>query len=217
MTEPIKSLSQLGRNMNFEIKYPFPKRAEIYKVDLSDMGVGTIHIMQKARPAIIIQNDKGNEFSSTVIVALMSSNVDKVYPMQFKFSLNGTESLILFEQIMVLDKNRLLEKLGELTKEQMLEADKKLMYSLELNQFSLENVKDIDVHSMNLTRTREAKYYTFGIDIIFEGDIRKEIIIKLDKLKEFDNSIDENIEFDDLKKKLDCIKGLNFLVKNNDI
>jgi mRNA interferase MazF len=217
LSTPIKTLSDLGKNMNFEVKYTEPKRGEIYQVDLNNMSIGTVHILGKSRPGIIIQNDKGCQFSPTVIIALISSNISKIYPMQYKFNLNNTDSVIMFEQIMTLDKNRLVEKLGELTKEQMIEADKKLMFSLELNQFGLENVLDIDVHTMNLTKTKEGSFYNFGIDLLFEGNLKKEIIIKLDKLKQFDKSIDENIEFLDLKKRLDCCRGLNYLVKNGEM
>lgn len=137
--------------------------------------------------------------------------------MQYQFNLNGNDSVIMFEQIMTLDKNRLIEKVGELLPKQMIEAEEKLMNSLELNKFSLSNVIDIDVINMNQTKTREGKYYSFTVEILFTNNIKQEVIIKLEKLIEFDKSINEDIDFDELKDKLDCCKGLNWLVNNNSI
>jgi Growth inhibitor len=217
MEKSIKSLAELGSKMNFEVKYPEPKRGEIYMTDLVDMSTGTVHIMTKSRPSCIISNDIGNIYSGTVIVAFLTTTSKKVYPMQYPLILNGTDSVIMFEQIMTIDKNRLIEKMGQLTPKQMSEAEDKLMSSLQLNKFSLSNVKDIEVVNMNLTKTREGKYYSFTIEILFNNDTKQEIIIKLERLKEYDKTITEDTEFDDLKKKLDCCKGLNWLVNNNEL
>lgn len=73
----IKSLSELGSKMNFEVKYPQPRRGEFYKVDLSDMAIGTVHIISKARPAIILSNNVGNLYSDTVIVSFLTTTAKK--------------------------------------------------------------------------------------------------------------------------------------------
>ncbi len=214
----INNFQELGKAMSFDSNYIEPKRGEIYYVDLSDMGVGTIHIAQKKRPALIIQNDVGNKFSSTVIVALITSSIPKkLYPMQFPFILNEKSSIIMFEQIMTLDKNRLDDKIGELTYDQMRIAEEKLMYSLQLNKFSLENIKGIEVISQNTTKSKSGTYVNFDIELDFEGQPKQKVNIRLDKLKEFDSTIEVDIEFDTLQEKLDCIKGLHWLVTNNQI
>jgi mRNA interferase MazF len=217
MATSITNFQDLGRQLEFETEFTEPKRGEIYLVDLSDMALGTIHIMQKTRPALIIQNDKGNSAASTVIIAFLSTTQKKSYPMHYKFLLNGSESNILFEQLMTIDKTRLIKKVGELTYKQMQEAEEKLMFSLQLNKFTLSNIKDIEVINQQQTKTRECTYISFTINIIFSNDERQSIIIKLEKLQEYDNSIHSDIEFDELKKKLDCCRGLNWLVNNNEL
>lgn len=211
----INNLGELGKHFQFEEEQKNPKRGEIYYVDLADMAVGTIHIAQKSRPALIIQNDKGNLYGNTVIVAFLTTVFKKDYPMHYDISLNGKQSIIQFEQIMTLDKNRLGDKVGELTFEQMQEADEVLMYSLQLNRFSLYNVKDIDVIAQNTTKSRTGTNVNFDINIMFAPGEAVKVNILLSKLQEFDNSITADIDFDELKHKLDCCKGLNWLVKNN--
>lgn len=215
----INNFQSLGKAMGYELNNFEPKRGEIYYVDLSDMGVGTIHITQKKRPALIIQNNIGNKYSTTIIVALITSSIQKKdYPMHYSFNLNDKSSIIMFEQIMTLDKNRIIdEKIGELTPRQMSEADNVLMYSLQLNRLSLQNVQDIDIISQNTTKSKQGTFVSFDIDIIFTSGEKQQVNILLNKLKEFDNSIDSEIDFDDLKKKLDNCKGLNWLVNNNAI
>lgn len=78
------------------------------------------------RPVIIIQNDVGNKFSPTVIVLPITKEIKKenlpTHCILRKSNTNGLEfdSMVLAEQIRVIDKSRLLDKIGYLdnTKEQ---------------------------------------------------------------------------------------------------
>lgn len=78
------------------------------------------------RPVIIIQNDVGNKFSPTVIVLPITKEIKKenlpTHCILHKSNTNGLEfdSMVLAEQIRVIDKSRLLDKIGYLdnTKEQ---------------------------------------------------------------------------------------------------
>jgi mRNA interferase MazF len=193
------------------------KRGEIYYVDLEDTAYGTRYLQTKTRPALIIQNDIGNDRSATVIVALITSKFKKPYPFQYRFTLDGRESVLLGEQLMTLDKFRVLEKFGELSYQQMQEAEKAIMYSLQLNRLSLENVQDINVTSMITEKTRTQTTIYFTIIINFTNNQYKEIKVSLNKLQTYDSTITQNIDFDELKKKLDCCRGLNWLTNNNEI
>ena len=190
------------------------KRGEIYYVDLDDIGYTNKHISSKSRPALIIQNDRGNSVSQTLIVALITSADKKDYPFQYKFSLNGRQSIIMLEQIFSLDKFRVTDKYGELTPVQMREVEKRIMYSLELNKFSLDNVKDIDVLSVVEKKTKISTTVYFEFTIIFTDNQNQILNISLDKLKLFDKSITKETDFSTLKKTFDCCKGLNWLVNN---
>lgn len=72
------------------------------------------------RPVIIIQNDVGNKYSPTVIVLPITSEIKKenmpTHCILHKTDRNGLEmdSMVLAEQIRVIDKSRLLDKIGYL-------------------------------------------------------------------------------------------------------
>lgn len=72
------------------------------------------------RPVIIIQNDVGNKYSPTVIVLPITSEIKKenlpTHCVLHKTDRNGleTDSMVLAEQIRVIDKSRLLDKIGYL-------------------------------------------------------------------------------------------------------
>jgi mRNA interferase MazF len=87
------------------------------------------------RPALIIQNDVGNEVSPVTIVAAISS-VTKTYPInvEIKPSESGLEkdSVVKLNQIRTIDKKRLIKKLGRLDSSKMKAVSSALMLSLGL-------------------------------------------------------------------------------------
>lgn len=97
------------------------KRGDVYWADLnpffgSEQG-GT-------RPVLVLQNDAGNFFSPTLIVAPMSSQVDKRTDLPTHIVLEQVRgldgpSLIMLEQLKTIDKRRVRSYAGKLTKEQM--------------------------------------------------------------------------------------------------
>jgi len=110
----------------------FPKRGEVYLVTF-DPTVGSE--IQKTRPALVLQNDIGNEFSSVTIVAAMTSaQSGKVYPTQVPIvppegGLHAP-SLVLLNQIRTIDKCRLGTKLGRLKPATIRKVDAALLLSL---------------------------------------------------------------------------------------
>lgn len=84
------------------------------------------------RPAVVISNDTGNKFSSTIIVALISSKVKKMNPThtQVKGTNLHTESIVLCEQLRTIDKKRIRQQIGKLKASEMIEVDKKIKLSL---------------------------------------------------------------------------------------
>ena len=91
---------------------------DIYYANLSK---NTVHSEQGGiRPVIIIQNDTGNKYSPTVIVLPITSEIKKenlpTHCILHKTHKNGLEmdSMVLAEQIRVVDKSRLLDKIGYL-------------------------------------------------------------------------------------------------------
>ena len=110
----------------------FPKRGEVWLVNWNP-GRGSEQ--QGKRPALVIQNDIGNEKGTTTIVAAISSSV-RAFPMNVQVDPpdGGLElpSMVKTSQILTVDKKRLEKRLGQLGREKMREVDKAVKLSLDL-------------------------------------------------------------------------------------
>ncbi len=88
------------------------------------------------RPAVIVQNNVGNRYGSTVIIVVVTTAVSKIYP--FLVSLDAgeggleRESAVNAAQILTVDKSRLVKKIGALSPEKMDEVNHVLKISLGL-------------------------------------------------------------------------------------
>ncbi|GKX68050.1 type II toxin-antitoxin system PemK/MazF family toxin [Inconstantimicrobium mannanitabidum] len=110
------------------------KRGDIFYADLSPV-VGSEQ--GGIRPVIIIQNNIGNRYSPTVIVAAITSQINKAkLPTHVEISSEeyglNRDSVVLLEQIRTIDKKRLKEKIGHMTDSDMKKVDKSLLISLGL-------------------------------------------------------------------------------------
>lgn len=112
---------------------PHPKRGDVYLVNL-DPTVGSE--IKKTRPAVIIQNNVGNQYSSVTIIAPITSGSDAVYPVEVKIKAPegglDNNSLALLNQIRTIDRLRLVKKLGQLSQDTMLKINKAILISLDL-------------------------------------------------------------------------------------
>ena len=83
------------------------RRGEVYYADLSPV-VGSEQ--GGIRPVVVVQNDKGNRYSKTIIVAPISKKMSKPpIPTHVIFSDDSLSyvSMILCEQLRTIDKKRL--------------------------------------------------------------------------------------------------------------
>ena len=107
-------------------------RGEVYYADLS----GAIGSEQSGvRPVLILQNEKGNRFSKTVIVAPISSQLDKPpLPTHVKIPniLLERTSMILLEQLRTIDKQRMGQWICSLDEELMDRVNEALKVSLDI-------------------------------------------------------------------------------------
>lgn len=115
------------------------KRGEIYLANLND-AYGSEQA--RVRPVVIIQNNLGNKHSPTTIVACLSSKVNtKAHlPTHYLIRYNKDlkyQSIVMLEQIKVIDKSRLLKKITKLDKRQMAAIDYKIKTSLALHNHGL--------------------------------------------------------------------------------
>lgn len=114
------------------------KRGEIYLVRL-DGSVGSEQ--SGTRPALIIQNEKGNQFSPTTLICPLTSSKRKPYLPTHLLLTPGDSgirepSVVLCEQLRVVDKSRLGKKLGEVTRLKLTELSLHLMLSIGLEVMS---------------------------------------------------------------------------------
>ncbi|MAG79244.1 PemK family transcriptional regulator [Candidatus Pacearchaeota archaeon] len=90
------------------------------------------------RPVLIIQNNIGNNYSPTTIIAPITSNVfDKEFPTNVfvdkKDSKLNKNSTILLNQIRTIDKRRIIKKVGFLDNEINKKVDMAIKVSLDLD------------------------------------------------------------------------------------
>ncbi|MBO8161103.1 MAG: type II toxin-antitoxin system PemK/MazF family toxin [Thermosipho sp. (in: Bacteria)] len=106
------------------------KRGEVYLARVGNKYVGSEQ--KGTRPVLIIQNNIGNRFSPTVIVAFITSKLHKKkLPTHCLVNLK-VPSIVLTEQLRTIDKTRLVERMGRLTEEEMQKVEKCLRISLDL-------------------------------------------------------------------------------------
>lgn len=113
------------------------KRGDVYFADLSPV-VGSEQ--GGVRPVLIIQNDIGNRFSPTVIVAAITAQIQKAkLPTHVEINAKDydfdRDSVILLEQIRTIDKQRLTDKITQLDEAMMDKVDEAIQISLGLIDF----------------------------------------------------------------------------------
>ncbi|UCZ53684.1 MULTISPECIES: type II toxin-antitoxin system PemK/MazF family toxin [Bacillaceae] len=113
------------------------KRGDVYFADLSPV-VGSEQ--GGIRPVLIIQNDIGNRFSPTVIVAAITAQIQKAkLPTHVEINAKrygfDRDSVILLEQVRTIDKQRLTDKITHLDDDMMAKVNDALMISLGLIDF----------------------------------------------------------------------------------
>ena len=110
------------------------KRGDIFYADLRPV-VGSEQ--GGIRPVLIIQNDTGNKHSPTVIVAAITSKMNKAKPpthieIDSRHYDIMKDSVILLEQLRTIDKKRLKDKVCHLDGEILERVNRALLVSLEL-------------------------------------------------------------------------------------
>lgn len=110
------------------------RRGDIFYADLSPV-VGSEQ--GGVRPVLVLQNDVGNRYSPTVIVAAITSQINKgrlPTHVEIEAGQHGLtrDSVVLLEQMRTVDKTRLREKVGTLPADAMQQVDEGIQISLGL-------------------------------------------------------------------------------------
>lgn len=112
------------------------KRGNLYYANLNPV-VGSEQ--GGVRPVVILQNNIGNKESTTVIVAPLTTKSEYIKRMPTHIRIPAfeklkQESIVMLEQIRVIDKIRLKTYLGKLNNKQMSEINNALLIELDLNK-----------------------------------------------------------------------------------
>lgn len=112
------------------------KRGELYYADLRPV-VGSEQ--GGVRPVLIVQNDAGNKYSPTTIIAAITSKTKNAIPTHVDIHSseeNGLkeDSTILLEQLRTIDKTRIIERIGNLNQDDLNRSMKALSVSLNMLQ-----------------------------------------------------------------------------------
>lgn len=105
------------------------KRGEIYYADLNPVRGSE---QGGIRPVLCIQNDAGNRYSPTIIIAPITGQIKKQLPTHVPLRLAELpqESIILLEQIRTIDKCRVADYVGRVSEDQMVKVEQAIDVSL---------------------------------------------------------------------------------------
>ncbi|MCL4869267.1 MAG: type II toxin-antitoxin system PemK/MazF family toxin [Anaerolineae bacterium] len=109
------------------------KRGDIFSIDFDPVRGSE---QGKVRPALVIQNDIGNMYSPTIIVAPISTGENSKFRVNVEIKTPegglANNSLVLLNQIRTVDRSRLGQYWGRLTGETMQKIDRAIEISLGL-------------------------------------------------------------------------------------
>ena len=134
-TLPSPQKNEIGQPSPLPSSPPNPRRGEIWDVNWSP-GRGAEQ--KGTRPALIIQNDRGNASPTypLTIVASMS-RTERELPLHVRIAPTEENGLtdytdVKCEQLMTIEKSRLIRHRGSITSEEMARVDMALKLSLNL-------------------------------------------------------------------------------------
>ena len=133
-------------------------RAALYYADLGK-GIGSEQ--EGYRPVMIIQNNKGNKYSPTVIVAPVTTNHEAKAKLPTHCYIGAesgsdTSSVILLEQLRTIDKKRLGHYIGRLNQTHLQQLNQALAVSIQLTEASVSRI------SICLCSTCAKKFSSIG-------------------------------------------------------
>ncbi len=130
-------MGKVVNNIPFRTEIKKPIRGDVFYADLTGIEQVVGSEQTGNRPVIIIQNDIGNMHSTTTVVAVITTNTKKSYPMHVVFhniKVLPQKSAICLEQIKTIDKARLENYCGNVGEKVLQDVDKAIEISLGMRQ-----------------------------------------------------------------------------------
>lgn len=108
-------------------------RGEIYYVLPEGCEIGSEQ--HSGRPGIIVSNDQNNKYSSTLEVVYLTTKEKKPLPTHIHIETARLPSTAICEQVFTVDKLRMNDYVGKLTKNEMSEIETGMLISLGLDSY----------------------------------------------------------------------------------
>ena len=105
-------------------------RGEIWWINF-DPAVG--EEIRKKRPAIIVSNNAANRNLNRVQVVPITSNISRIYPSEAFVTLQGRQGKAMADRLTTVSKQRMINKVGDLTQEEMAAVELAIRVQLGLN------------------------------------------------------------------------------------
>lgn len=105
------------------------RQGKVYWVDFDPARGGEI---QKRRPAVIVSDDAAVRIQNRVQVVPLTTNVDRVYRWEALVHINGVPHKALPDQIRTVAKERVLDRLGEVSPSDMIAIERAIRIQLGL-------------------------------------------------------------------------------------
>lgn len=136
-------------------------RGQLYYADVEEQPIGSEQA--GIRPVVILQNNLGNSYSPTIIIAPITSKVTVKAKLPTHVELQPIKkrlpkkSIILVEQIRVIDKSRLKYYIGTLNIAELKAVDRALIIALDIGRIHTDEIK---INNEAITKENNIEYLT---------------------------------------------------------
>lgn len=136
-------------------------RGQLYYADIEEQPIGSEQA--GIRPVVILQNNLGNSYSPTIIIAPITSKVTVKAKLPTHVELQPIKkrlpkkSIILVEQIRTIDKSRLKYYIGTLNITELKAVDRALIIALDIGRIHTDEIK---IKDEAITKENNIEYLT---------------------------------------------------------